>query len=216
MPSDYAAILIKAMLTHGASWEQIASELSRVTGDSPKQLSRWIGNGIPNVDRVKTCTKERITLIGRGALEKDQGDVFRLPLHIDFSTRLIKRKLTVTLAYLSPIESNKQLYRSAQLWFEIDDGQKGLIPSGSRQNSEWQAVRKGTLQHEIFVGERPIAWNNEDLIIKVNCKEDAGKLGHNPIPYCIFVSFEVAEGFDIDLYDGVADLIHQRVRITNR
>ncbi len=216
MPSDYAAILIKAMLTHGASWEQVASELSRVTGDSPKQLSRWIGNGIPNVDRVKNCTKERITLIGRGVLEKDQGDVFRLPLHIDFSTRLIKRKLTVTLAYLSPIESNKQLYRSAQLWFEIDDGQKGLIPSGSRQNSEWQAVRKGTLQHEIFVGERPIAWNNEDLIIKVNCKEGAGKLGHNPIPYCIFVSFEVAEGFDIDLYDGVADLIHQRVRITNR
>ena len=77
-------------------------------------------------------------------------------------------------------------------------------------------MRKGTLQHEVFVGERPIAWNDEDLIIKVNCKEDAGKLGHSAIPYCIFVSFEVAEGFDIDLYDGVADLIHQRVRITNR
>lgn len=216
VPADYIAILIKAMLTHGASWDQIADELSRATGESPKQLGRWIGNGIPNVERVKTCTRERITLIGRGALEKDQGDVFRLPLHVDFSTRLIKRKLTVTLAYFSPIDSSKQLYRSAQLWFEVDDGQKGLFPSGSRQNSEWQAVRKGTLQHEIFIGDRPIAWNNDDLIIKVSCKEDAGKLGRVAIPYCIFVSFEVAEGLDIDLYDGVANLIHQRVRITNQ
>ena len=216
VPTDFVAILIKAMLTHGASWDQIAGELSRVTGESPKQLSRWIGNGVPDVERVNTCTKERITLIGRGALEKDQGDVFRLPLHVDFSTRLIKRKLTVTLAYFSPVDSSKQSYRSAQLWFEVDDGQKGLIPNGARQNSEWHAVRKGTLQHEIFIGDRPIAWNNDDLIIKVSCKEDAGRLGHTVIPYCIFVSFEVAEGLDIDLYDSVADLIHQRVRITNQ
>ena len=35
----------------------------------------------------------------------------------------------------------------------------------------------------------------------MSCKEDAGRLGHTVIPYCIFVSFEVAEGLDIDLYD---------------
>lgn len=33
------------------------------------------------------------------------------------------------------------------------------------------------------------------------------------IPYCLFVSFEVAEGFDVDLYTDVAAKIHQRVEI---
>ena len=153
-----------------------------------------------------------MTLIGLGALKKDKGDIFKLPLPVDFSSRLLKRKLTVTLAYLSPIASNKQAYRSAQLWFTIDDGEKGLFQD--RQNTEWQIVRKGTLQHEIFTGEKSIVWNDDDLIIKVNCKQEAGKFSE-AIPYCLFVSFEVAEGFDVDLYTNVTAKIRQRVQIPN-
>lgn len=147
-----------------------------------------------------------------GALNKDEGDVFKLPLPLDFSTHLIKRKLTVTLAYFSPVEANKQLYRGAQLWFNIDDGNKNLVPD--RLNTEWQAVRKGTLQHEIFVGERPVPWDDDEIIIKVNCKEDASKI-KTTIPYCLFVSFEVAEGYDVDLYNEVATKIRQQIPIEN-
>lgn len=177
-----------------------------------KRLEKWLGNGVPNISRVIECTKERITLIGLGALKKDEGDIFRLSLPVDFSSRLMKRKLTVTLSYLSPVAPNKQAYRGAQLWFNIDDGGKGLIPD--RQNTEWQAVRKGSLQHEIFIGENPIVWNDDDLIIKVNCKEEADKI-KTAIPYCLFVSFEVAEGFDVDLYADVSAKIRQRVQIPN-
>ncbi len=119
-----------------------------------------------------------------------------------FSSRLMRRKLTVTLAYLSPVVPNKQIYLDVQLWFNVDDGGKGLIPN--RKNTEWQAVRKGSLQHGIFIEESPIVWNDNDLIIKVNCREDTIKLRKNAIPYCIFVSFEVAEGFDVDLYADVS------------
>ena len=212
MPADVTAILLKAMLTHSASWESIADKLALTMGSSPKQLSMWLGNGIPDISRVIECTKERITLIGLGALKKDEGDIFKLPLPVDFSSRLMKRKLTVTLSYLSPVAPNKQAYRGAQLWFNIDDGGKGLAPD--RLNTEWQAVRKGSLQHEIFIGENPIVWNDDDLIIKVNCKEEASKI-KTAIPYCLFVSFEVAEGFDVDLYAGVSARIRQRVQITN-
>lgn len=212
MPVDDTAILLKTMLTHGASWEPIADKLAIAMESSPKQLSKWLGNGIPNISRVMECTKERITLIGLGALKKDEGNIFRLPLPVDFSSRLMKRKLTVTLSYLSPVAPNKQAYRGAQLWFNIDDGGKGLVPD--RQNTEWQAVRKGSLQHEIFIGENPIVWNDDDLIIKVNCKEEATKI-RTAIPYCLFVSFEVAEGFGVNLYSDVSTKIHQRVQIAN-
>ena len=212
MPVEATAILLKAMLTHGASWELIADKLALTMGVSQKQLSPWLGHGIPNMSRVIECTKERITLIGLGALKKDEGDIFRLPIPIDFSSRLMKRKLTVTLSYLSPIAPNKQAYRGAQLWFNIDDGGKGLIPD--RQNTDWRAVRKGSLQHEIFTGENPLVWNDDDIIIKVNCKEEASKL-KAAIPYCIFVSFEIAEGFGVDLYADVTAKIRQRIKIPN-
>lgn len=136
-----------------------------------------------------------------------------MPLPVNFSTRRMRRRLTVTLAYLSPIAPNRQVYRGAQLWFNVDDGNRGLVPQ--RQNSEWQSVRKGTLQHEIFTGEKTIVWNDDDLIIKVNCKEEAAKI-ENTIPYCLFVTFEVAEGFDVDLYADVAARIHQRIPISSR
>lgn len=211
IPVKYDSILLKAMLTHGASWESICSALSKAVSDSPKQLAQWIGNGVPNINRVENCTKNRVTLIGMGSLKRDEGHVFRLPLPIDFSSKLIKRKLTVTLAYFSPVEPTRQLYRTMQLWFNVEDKKK-LVPE--RQNTEWQAVRKGTLQHEIFTGETPVVWNDDDLVIKVNCTEEAGKFKES-IPYCIFVSFEIAEGFDIDLYSKVSTKIKQRVRITN-
>lgn len=211
IPENFKAILIKAMLTHGASWDGICSKLAAATNEPQKQLTKWLGNGVPNVEAVQECAKERITLIGMGALRKDEGDLFKLPLPVDFSSKLVKRKLTVTLAYFSPISSDRQLYRSAQLWFNVLD-KKGLVPE--RKNTEWQAVRKGTLQHEIFIGESPLVWNDEDLVIKVNCKEEAGKI-KNAIPYCLFVSFEVAEGLDIDLYTKVKNKIRQLVPIPN-
>ena len=89
MPVDSTAILLMAMLAHGASWKPIADKLALTMGASPKQLSKWLGNGIPNINRVIECTKERITLIGLGALKKDKGDIFKLPLPLDISTRLI-------------------------------------------------------------------------------------------------------------------------------
>ena len=210
LPVDSAAILVKGMLTHGASWDSVADKLSLSMNTSSKKLSKWIGNGVPNIQRVIECTKERITLIGLGALKMDEGDIFKLPIPIDFSSRLIKRKLTVTLAYFSPVAPSKQDYRCAQLWFSIDEGSSKLVPN--RQNTEWQSVRKGTLQHEIFTGDDPIVWNDSEIKIKVNCKEEADKF-KNAIPYCLFVSFEIAEGFDIDLYANVKSKINQRIQI---
>ena len=69
--------------------------------------------------------------------------------------------------------------------------------------------------NEIFIGESPIVWNDDDFIIKVNCKEEALKLKNIAIPYCLFVSFEVAEGFNVDLYTDVSAKIHQHVQISN-
>ena len=206
---EYMAILIKAMLTHGASWGNLAKQLAKIVGGKEKQISKWLGYGIPDVSRVEECAKNRVTLIGSGRLKKDEGHVFTLPLPIDISSKIIKRRLIVTLAYFSPIEANKQAYRSAKLWFDVI-GNRQL--AASRENTEWQSVQKGTLQHEIFEGEKALVWDDDkEIQIKVNCKEDAGKI-KNPIPYCIFVTFEVAEGQDIDVYSKVVNKVKTTIK----
>lgn len=207
--NEYIAILIKAMLTHGASWGELANLIAKITGSKVKQISRWLGYGIPDISRVEECAKNRVTLIGSGALKRDEGHIFTLPLPVDISSKVIKRRLTITLAYFSPIESNKQAYRTAKLWFDVI-GNEQL--AASRENSEWQAVQKGTLQHEVFVGEKALIWNDNNAIqIKVNCKEDAGKFKF-AIPYCVFVTFEVAEGQDIDIYSKVVNKVKTTIK----
>lgn len=208
-PKEYVAILIKAMLTHGASWGDLASQIAKITGTKEKQVSRWLGYGIPDVSRVEECAKNRVTLIGTGSLKKDEGHIFTLPLPVDISSKVIKRRLIVTLAYFSPVEVKKQAYRSAKLWFDVI-GNEQL--AASRENTEWQAVQKGTLQHEIFESEKALIWNDDkEIQIKVNCKEDAGKF-KNAISYCIFVTFEVAEGQNIDVYSKVVNKVKTAVK----
>ena len=208
-PKEYVAILLKAMLTHGASWGELAGRMAEITGAKEKQIARWLGYGIPNLSRVEECAKNRVTLIGTGSLKKDEGHIFTLPLPVDISSKVIKRRLVVTLAYFSPVEVNKQAYRSAKLWFDII-GNKQL--ASNRENTEWQAVQKGTLQHEIFEGEKALIWDDDkEIQIKVNCKEDAGKI-KKAIPYCIFVTFEVAEGQNIDVYSKVVNKVKTAIK----
>lgn len=212
LPAEFASILLKAMLTHGASWDTVSQPLSEALDISCNQLCRWIGNGIPDISRVEECTQNRATLIGMGKLKKDDAHIFRLELPFDFSSQLIKRKLTVTLAYFSPLDFKRQKYRSAQLWFDIEKGSE-LVPR--RQNTEWRTVRRGTLQHEIFTGESALVWNNDEIVIKVNCKEDASKFS-GEIPYGLFVTFEIAEGLDVDVYSTIKEIIKPPVQVQSR
>ena len=213
IPREYAAILIKAMLVHGATWETCGKKVAELFGESEKRLKKWMGYGIPNVDRVVEGTDKRITLIGVGKLQQDKAHVYSLPLPFEFGTKMIKRRLTVTVAYFAPTVPGKQKYRSNQIWFEIEQNHDLFT---SRQNTDWNSVRKGTIQHEIFVDNSIIVWDeNENVKIKVNCKKDAESTRVD-IPYCIFVTFEAIEGLGTgtDVYKTVAERIRQREKVT--
>lgn len=212
LPQNHIATLLKSMLVHGASWGSISTELATHVSETNKKLTRWLGNGIPDVAKVQDCTKNRVTLIGLGELVPDEAHLYRLPLPFNFSTEKIKRKLTITLSYLTSTVPTKQKYRGSQIWFEVNQIDNLKM---TRQNSDWQAVRKGTLQHEIFCGENAVVWDeNNELIIKVNCKDDAIKT-NDKIPYGMFVTFEVAEGIDLDVYTKIASKIRTTVSIQN-
>ena len=133
-----------------------------------------------------------------------------MPLPLDISSKVIKKRLIVTLAYFSPIEAKKQAYRAAKIWFNVI-GNDQL--ASKRENTEWQSVQKETLQHEIFEDKKALIWNDDKYIqIKVNCKEDAGKI-EEAIRYCIIVTFEVAEGQNIDVYSKVVNKVKTTIKL---
>ena len=212
---DYEVPLLKAMLVHGCSWGDIGSRISEVlrTSGNGRQLdgliSRWMGYGLPQVDRVLDCTDQRATVLGFGQLSDGEAHVFSLPLPPSLGSRPEWRRLTVTLAWLSPIAAMTQKYRTASLWFEINNN--GLAPT--RTDADWRAVRRGTVQHEVFEGQRAEPFIDGDVIeIKVNCRQDAGKI-LNPVAYGLVVSLEVREGVDIAVYSEIRTRIAPAIRI---
>jgi len=92
-----------------------------------------------------------------------------------------------------------QKYRAASLWFDADSDDLSV----SRQSVNWREARRGTVQHEVFEGDRAVPFADGDVLaIKVNCRKDAGRLP-GPVPYGLAVSLEVAEGLDITIYEQV-------------
>jgi hypothetical protein len=199
--------LLKAMLVHGCSWNEAKNRMAQIfpgkVADIQKAISRWLGYGSPNIQRVLECTQQRATVLGFGQLTDGQAHLFRLPLPPSLGAQRIKRRLTVTLAWFSRIVPSTQKYRESSLWFEVPEEYRRLAPN--RSENDWQAVKRGTVQHEIFEGERAEPIRDGDVLqIKVNCRKDARKIT-SPVPYGLVVSLEVAEGqgTNIAIYDEI-------------
>lgn len=154
-------------------------------------------------------TEQKVTLIGFSRIKKEEGHIYEVPLPPSLSSNRIKRRLTITLTWFTPVNHNNQKYRQAQLWFNSDND----VLQVSRLEADARAVQRGTVQHEIFEGDTAAAFIEGDkLTIKVNCREDAGGLRQTEIPYTLAVTLEVAEGIDIPIYSEVRDRLRTLVR----
>ena len=121
----------------------------------------------------------------------------------------IWKRITLTLAWFSPINSNNNKYKKAALWFNKPSDVLKL----KRIDCQWTHTQRGTVQHEIFEGSRAVSFeHDEDLLIKINCREDAGNLIET-IKYAFIATIEVKEETNIDLYTEIRNRIRARIRI---
>ncbi|ABZ83557.1 conserved hypothetical protein [Heliomicrobium modesticaldum Ice1] len=211
----YLAVLLKALFTHGAEWGAAFERFERLfcTPDNSRTFkeyaARFFGYGRVNLERLFWCTDQRATLIGCGELRDGEGHVYRVPLPPSLSGRMDNRRLIVTLAWLSPIDVGRQAYRKAALWFDPPGEALGV----SRQNAQWQAVRRGTLQHEVLEGEAAVAYTDGAFMeIKINCRADAGPLTE-PVPYGLAVTLSVKEDVNLPVYQEIFERLRTVVTI---
>lgn len=83
VPEEHLALLIKAMLIHGAEWgtisDKFAHELKLTTRqDCSRKLHRFLGYGKPNIERAIECAKNRVTLLGYGELKLGRSTYIQL------------------------------------------------------------------------------------------------------------------------------------------
>ena len=204
------AVWLKALVAHGAEWGSAGSTLAEILKDSnnsrqfKEYVTRLLGYGAVDINRVRECTAQRVTALGGGTLRQDESHVHRFPLPPSLSGLSGYRRLTITLAWLSPVNPRHQAWRRADLWFAPPKDPLRV----DRQQADWRAVQRGTLQHEILEGERADEFvEDANLEIQVSCMAGAGIL-EDEVPYALATTLEVAEELDINIYDEVRAAVH--------
>lgn len=211
----YDAVLIKALLAHGALLSDVQSQVLAARPDvdewqaQRRLASRYGGLGVADVERALTCTAQRATLLGVGALRNEKALEFRVPYPPALHATVVKRKITVTLAWMTPINPRHSKYRVARLWVDLPEGPL----RGDRAEGEWRQLRQGTIHHEVFEESRAaVVQDGTTLAVRVNCLADAGPI-KEPVRFALCVSLEVAEGVNLPIYQQVRERVAPRVGV---
>lgn len=219
--NSHIHLLVKAMTVHGCGWEELSANIQQflpagTDTRKAKMIKRQlIGYGRPDLEKSLICNEHRATVVGYGELQSGKAHIYKLPLPEALDNQQVKRRVTVTLTWMSPIAAQNQKYRKARMWFEFTEN-KDIAPKRI-DVADASAPKLGTLQHEVFEGEKryPLPLVDPCLGIKVNCADDAGDF-KEPIKYAIAVSVEMAYGVQLGLFvRNIYDEIRERLLVKN-
>ncbi len=221
----YEALLLKALLVHGARWpthyrdreEKLKSEHGIQWNTARSILPKMTGYGIPNFERVKQCTKNRATVFSFGTLTKDQEAIIQLPLPESLKSVTDIRNLWMTLAWFSPINMRHKSYRRAKLSIlplknETIEESLGVDRSAVHQPHHYE-VNRGTVKHDVYSGEKATPFiNGGNVNFRVACPIPTEQSLDDPVPFSVVVTVEVSEQSQIPVYDEIQERISEMIR----
>jgi Subtilase family len=219
IPDERIPVMLKTLLVHGASWAYRDALIEKcfINEMKPRHkqeiIARYLGFGTPSIERVLNCTDQRATALGSGVIKKNQVHEYSLPLPDTLVAYKQFRRLTITLAWFTPINPESRKYRKANLSFSPPQGYLKNFLKIDRVSADWRQVKNGTVQHEIFEGRKTTKFEEGDsLKIQVACKEDAGAMDEE-IRYGLAVTLEVAEDVDIPVYEEIKTKLSVPIQI---
>lgn len=86
---EFHGVILKALLVHAARWDDETTEMLRPLIDPngtlhhehvKDELTRFLGYGRPEINRVLDCAAQRATLIGWGTIRDKETDQYRVPI----------------------------------------------------------------------------------------------------------------------------------------
>lgn len=223
IPQGLISVLIKALLVHGAKQDDdacAAITAALKTRDNSRQfkevMSRYLGYGAVQIERVLACTEQRGTVLGCGEIRENEIHEYRLPLPPGLSSSQEWRRMVVTLAWFSPVNPGHRNFREAKLEMSPANNWGTLPLKLARQDGDHNQVLRGTVQHEVLEGTDQIAafQDGDSILLHIACKKDATARLDDAIPYGLAVTLEVAEGIQIPIYEQLRTRLQPQVAVS--
>lgn len=215
----YDDVLVKALLTHTATWgdarQAVAAALTAAGEPTGRaSIARFLGYGAAVPERsLLIGSDSEITALYAEDIEEGDAHQYLLPLPPGLAASTVERRLTITLAWTSPINPRHRAYRRAAL--AVEPGNPGEV-FGGREEADKYAARRGTLQHETLRGRRAVPFLDGDTAtFTVSCRSDAGDLD-KPIPYALIATLAVPIGQNVQVYSEVRERLLVRVPVRPR
>ena len=222
IPQNLVSVLIKALLVHGAKHDDGARTALTAALKTPSNsrkfkeiLSRYLGYGGVEIERVLACTEQRGTVLGCGEIRANSIHEYRLPLPPALSSSQEWRRMVVTLAWFSPINPTHRNYREAKLELNPAHAWGDLPLRLARRDADHNQVSRGTVQHEVLEGADQISayQDGDSILLHVSCKKDATASLDDAVPYGLAVTLEVAEGIQVPIYQQLRARLKPRVAV---
>ena len=219
MDPRFRPVVVKALLVHRSRWGKEASFLDDFLGPhgrgqhTPRRdnIARLMGYGLPAVEEAMACAPNRATLVGYGTIKDKDTNIHRIPLPPSLDGVSEPRALTITVAWLSPVNFRHQSYRRAKL--EVNGITKIETAAGVTRSSGQPvglAAARGTVFHARYEGKRAVKFVDDGhVLLRIFCRKQAGPLDHS-IRYGVAVTIEAGE--KIPVYQEVQSRLVARVR----
>lgn len=206
---EYENVLLKALLCHGASHSKSFSRIEEILRESHNSqrfksiVAKYLGFGNVNQDRIHGCLDNQATILQCGKIKQDDIHKYVFTLPESLNAKTDRRRLIITLSWLSSVNTKNFVYRQARLFIEPATGDKEDNHLAlHKRESDWQMVRNGTVQHEVLMGERASPFiTGTELEIAIECRGQAGA-NNLLVPYGLVITLDTPDS-DLPIYEEV-------------
>lgn len=197
------AVATKAMVAHTARIPEqlLVHDQLRHAAHGYGALARHLADG---------CEQNEAAILFVGNIGENESRTLYFPLPDGLEARGLKR-VTATLAWLSPTNWRHRQYRRAALEFSQP---RGFTSLGTALGAAGDKPKRGTLQHvEWEITKAVGVGRGTDLELTVNCKAQAGGLQGQRVDFGVVLSLWVAPELNVDVYTQVQQQVATRVAV---
>lgn len=195
------AVATKALVAHTA---RVPEDL--LVHEELRHSAHGYGSTVRNL--ADGCASNEAAILYIGEIGENESSTLAFPLPDGLQARGVKR-VSATLAWLSPVNWRHRQYRRAALDFSQPVGFTNL---GTALGSVGDRPKRGTLQHvEWEVVKAVGVGQGSDLELTVNCKGQAGGLQGERVTFAVVLSLWVAPELSVDVYSQVQQQLAARV-----
>ena len=215
--AETRAVVLKALLAHSCSWGDAAKVLDAAYPGTWQRrreaIARFLGYGRPDQGRLITPHGSRITLLADDIIAPETRHEYAIPIPRAMIGSRDLRRITITLAWSSPIDPRTQRYRgvTAEL---VDSEGKRKFWSGIKPALQPHATagRRGTLQHLVLEDTRKLPMTAQGhFVVGVQARAALAAFATTEVPYAVAITLELAQSVREDVFADVAARVRTKV-----